>query len=128
VENVPVKSLVELQNQIERLQKQAAAVRTREFKKTVTEIVAAMKAFGITFGDLKKAGEARKAGRPPKDGARRKAGRPRKTRKVAKGVSRPVQIKYRGPEGETWTGRGKLPRWLKALSDAGQAIDQYKVN
>ena len=24
-----------------------------------------------------------------------------------------VPVKYRGPHGETWSGRGKLPNWLK---------------
>lgn len=35
---------------------------------------------------------------------------------------RPVAIKYRGPAGETWTGRGLEPRWLKGLNRADWLI------
>lgn len=35
----------------------------------------------------------------------------KKTRK-SPGKSGPVAAKYRGPNGETWSGRGRAPRWL----------------
>ena len=31
----------------------------------------------------------------------------------------PVAAKYRGPHGETWSGRGKAPRWLANLVAQG---------
>ena len=40
----------------------------------------------------------------------------------AKGYKAP--IKYRGPNGQTWTGRGKLPRWIK---DSGKDKEEFKV-
>ena len=37
-----------------------------------------------------------------------------------------VQIKYRDPAtGDTWTGRGRMARWLKAKQDAGEDIAKY---
>lgn len=35
--------------------------------------------------------------------------------------------KYRGPNGETWSGRGLMPRWLQVLIDQGGTKEQYQV-
>lgn len=35
--------------------------------------------------------------------------------------------KYRGPNGETWSGRGLRPKWLTVLVDAGKAMDDFRV-
>lgn len=37
------------------------------------------------------------------------------------------QVAYRGPNGETWTGRGLRPRWVTALLDGGATLDSLKV-
>jgi len=29
-----------------------------------------------------------------------------------------VEPKYRGPNGETWSGRGSTPKWLRELQEA----------
>ena len=36
-------------------------------------------------------------------------------------------IKYRGPNGETWSGRGKMAGWLVKLIEAGHDRDEYFV-
>ncbi len=122
-----MKSLVAIQAQIQDLQKQAAELRTREFRKTLAEIVAQMKAFGISLEDLRVAlkkdggSGARTAGAP-------RRGRPPKSAEGgAGGTRKPAPIKYRGPGGETWTGRGKQPRWLKAMADAGRSAEEFRV-
>lgn len=33
---------------------------------------------------------------------------------------------YYGPTGETWTGRGQVPRWLRTLIDQGQSKETFK--
>ncbi|HZP21746.1 MAG TPA: H-NS histone family protein [Bauldia sp.] len=38
-----------------------------------------------------------------------------------------VAPKYRGPEGELWTGRGNTPRWLVALEQAGKKRENYLI-
>jgi len=38
-----------------------------------------------------------------------------------------VPAKYRGPNGEEWTGRGRTPSWLKALEAEGKNRDQFSV-
>lgn len=38
-----------------------------------------------------------------------------------------VAAKYRGPNGEEWTGRGRTPSWLKALEAEGTKREQFSV-
>jgi hypothetical protein len=39
-----------------------------------------------------------------------------------------VRPKYRDLKtGETWSGRGRMARWLKAKQDAGEDIETYRV-
>jgi DNA-binding protein H-NS len=40
----------------------------------------------------------------------------------------PVFPKYRNPAtGETWAGRGKMPRWLTAQLKSGKKLDDFRV-
>lgn len=50
--------------------------------------------------------------------------------KTAKAVARkPVAARYRNPDNidESWTGRGKQPRWLAAKLAAGAKIDDFLI-
>jgi DNA-binding protein H-NS len=49
-----------------------------------------------------------------------------KKRKRASGKISPA---YRNPNNpaETWTGRGRKPRWLVAALDAGSTVDQCRI-
>jgi DNA-binding protein H-NS len=39
-----------------------------------------------------------------------------------------VKPKYRGPEGETWAGRGATPRWMRAAMKAtGKKRDAFLI-
>jgi DNA-binding protein H-NS len=38
-----------------------------------------------------------------------------------------LRIKYRSPDGETWSGRGHVPIWLRQLEQAGHNRDEYAV-
>ena len=117
-------NLIDIQGQIEKLQKQAAEIKSREFDKTVQEIVAKMKAFGITLKDLQP-GKARGAKGKSKAvaGAKSAAG---KVAKKAKGAA-VVAAKFKGPNGETWSGRGLSPRWLSALLAQGHSREEFAV-
>ena len=113
-------NLMDLQNQIGKLQKQADDIKTRDFDNTVQEILAKMQAFGITPKDLlprKRRGAKAKTKSTPS--ATRAA--------TAKKVTTPVAAKFRGPEGQTWSGRGLMPRWLSALVTQGQPKENFAV-
>lgn len=61
--------------------------------------------------------ETKRRGRPPAGGARR----------VSALRGRSVPPKYRGPDGETWAGRGATPRWLSALVKEGHSVEEFLV-
>jgi DNA-binding protein H-NS len=45
------------------------------------------------------------------------------------GKTASVQAKYQDSKtGETWSGRGRMARWLKAKQDAGENIEKYLLN
>jgi len=115
-------NLIEIQSQIEKLQKQAGEIKAREFDKTVQEILAKMQAFGITLKDL----QPRKGRKGPKGSAatssKQAAGKTK--RKSAGSV---VAAKYRGPNGETWSGRGLMPRWLASMVAQGQTKESFAI-
>ena len=93
----------ELKAQAEALLQQAEAARRGEIAAVVTEIQARMKEFGITLADLK-------------GGAKRT--KPRAA----------VPAKYRTPAtGETWSGRGRAPRWLADAMAKGRPKDEFLI-
>ena len=112
-------NLVDIQSQIEKLQKQANEIKTREFDKTVQDIVAKMRAYGITVKDLSAVDSRRKPKAPA--GAKRVAAKP------AKGPAVTVPAKYRGPSGETWSGRGLTPRWLATQINEGRTKEDFAI-
>lgn len=116
-------NLIDIQGQIEKLQKQANDIKTREFAKTVQEISATMQAFGITLKDLQSASLKRgKSILSPKP--HRGSGKPG-TARTRKSVA--VAAKYRGPDGESWSGRGLTPRWLAALLAQGRLKEEFVI-
>ncbi|MDO8319272.1 H-NS histone family protein [Rhodoferax sp.] len=100
-------NLIDIQNQIALLQKQAEEIKAHEFAKTVAEIKAKMEAFGITTADLD-SGKSR-------------------TRKVTTKSSNPAPAKYRGPNGELWSGRGLMPRWLATEVAQGKSKETFAI-
>jgi len=45
-----------------------------------------------------------------------------------KAASRRVAPKYRGPHGETWTGRGLKPRWLNEAINEGMQPSDFLID
>lgn len=72
------------------LEKQIAETKKLEQANALAQIRSIMNEFGIEPTDL---------------------GAGKRTRKPSR-KSGPVAAKYRGPNGETWSGRGRQPRWL----------------
>ena len=106
--------------QIEKLQKQAADIKAREFDKTVQDIRAKMQAFGITAKDLQ---AVKRNAKGKKDAVPKK----RSGVGATKNVLKPVAPKFRGPNGETWSGRGLTPRWLATLQTEGRNKDDFAI-
>ncbi len=115
-------NLIEIQGQIEKLQKQATEIKAREFDRTVQDIQAKMQAFGITVKDLQ-GGKVRGAKGKI---AKAKKTAPAKAKKTEKAAA-VIAAKYRGPNGETWSGRGLTPRWLSALVAQGRTKEEFAI-
>lgn len=49
--------------------------------------------------------------------------------KKAGGVKKPVADKYRNPKDhtQTWSGRGKRPRWLQEILDKGGRLENFLI-
>lgn len=91
----------ELKAQAEALLQQAEAARRAEIAAVVAEIQAKMKEYGITLADLK--------------------GGAKKTK--SRGA---VAAKYRNPAtGESWSGRGRAPKWLADELAKGRSRDAF---
>jgi DNA-binding protein H-NS len=92
-------SYKDLQSQIEKLQKQADQARDKEIATVVAQIRAMMTDYGIQASDL---------GLPTK--RKRKSGTP-------------AVPKFQNPQtGDTWTGRGRAPKWIEGKDRAKFAI------
>lgn len=50
-------------------------------------------------------------------------------RKAAGAAKKPVADKYRNPKDhtQTWTGRGKRPRWLQEMLDVGGKLENFLI-
>ena len=124
----------ELQDQIDKLQREAAAARREEVGSAIREIKKKIAEFGLTAADIGLAPPAmeggkrgRKAGAKEAAAAAEKKGRGRKARKAGAGAGKKVAPKYRGPNGETWTGRGRKPAWVEAELAGGKTIEQLLI-
>jgi DNA-binding protein H-NS len=118
-------NLIDIQTQIQKLQKQAEEIRAKEFDKTVEDLLMRMHAYGITVKDLQRGmGKVTaKAGSRKMPVAARKSINKKRASKTKVGVP----AKYRGPNGETWSGRGLTPRWLTALLNQGRRKEEFAI-
>ena len=104
-------NLIDIQSQIEKLQKQANEIKSKEFSITVKDLQTAKPSKGAKAG---KAGRGRPAGQA-------------KVAKAVKKASTPVAAKYRGPNGETWSGRGLTPKWLASEIALGKSKESFLI-
>ena len=51
----------------------------------------------------------------------------RSAAETPKTAPKKVAPKYRSPDGETWSGRGLAPRWLKSLEADGKKRESYLI-
>lgn len=105
-----------INKEIERLKKQAEALQSKKRIPVIRSIVKSMKEYDITPEEIA-AAFGKGAGRP-------------KTGSKAPNRSRgPVAPKYRDSStGQTWTGRGKAPKWLSQAEAAGHSREQFLIN
>lgn len=100
-------NLTELLAQRAELEKQIEDLQTTARSDAIAQIKTLMADHGLTLQDI----TARPAGK-----------------KSSQSKGKSVPAKYRnGDTGETWSGRGLKPKWLKAQLDAGKNLDDFAV-
>jgi DNA-binding protein H-NS len=52
---------------------------------------------------------------------------PAGARKARRDSGKPLPVKFRGPNGEKWSGRGREPRWLAALEATGRKREEFRA-
>ena len=106
-----------IEKEITKLQKKKEALQSRQRKPILDSIVKSMRQYDLTPEDIAAAFSAKGAGR-------------RTARKAtpASGAKKPVAPKYRHPDtGDTWSGRGKPPRWLAAAEEQGATRESFLI-
>lgn len=102
----------ELKEQAEKLLAEAERVREKEIADTIAEIKEKIRTYGLTAQDLGLA--------PSGPGRAGKSARPK---------AAPAAAKYRGPNGETWSGgRGRKPQWVAQALKEGRSLEEFAVN
>ncbi|MCU1533469.1 MAG: nucleoid protein [Arthrobacter sp.] len=110
--------LVKLRQQIADLEKQAAQLQKQNRSAVLAQLREQMAAYGITAEELSRPAPKARPKAPPV-----KAASPAKGKKPA--VSSPA--KYRGPEGQQWTGKGTAPKWLNDLVAGGKTREDFLI-
>ena len=118
-------SYSDLVTQIEELKKQAEKTRKEEFSSIVKTIKKQIADYGITAADLGLSSKPTASKRGRKKAAGAKPGRKPRAKSASKGAK--VAPKYRDESGNTWTGRGKMPKWLASAVAQGRSVDSFKI-
>jgi DNA-binding protein H-NS len=116
---MPKQSIRTIQEQIKKLQAKAEALKAKTKKPTIASIVKMMRTNDISIAEVQAA--LGKNLEPSRGGSKSVRAKPAKSTK-------PVAIKYKNPEtNETWTGRGRTPRWIAEAEAAGKDRQQFAV-
>ena len=104
-------TLQELMAQKEALERQIDQTRNQARSEAIEKVRALMAEYGLTAADL---------------GGKAVGKSVRKTKTAGTGAK--VAAKYRNAStGETWSGRGLQPRWLKAALASGRKLTDFAV-
>jgi len=108
--------LLKLRQQIAEMQKQADQLQKQNRTAVLAQLREQMAAYGITAEELSRPAPKTRSPKPP-------APSPSKGKKPAAALA----AKYRGPQGQEWSGRGPAPRWLSALLVDGKTREDFLV-
>ena len=107
-------AVADLDKVIAEAERQREARRESGKKELVEEFRAKAEAMGLSLEELLRSPAS--TGRP--------AAKARQPRKGAPGA--PPAVKYRNPDtGETWSGRGRMPKWLALAEQSGRGREEF---
>ena len=125
---MPQMTSLDVRDQIKSLEKKALELKAAEVKGVVTRIKQAIDYYELTPQHLFSPLVLKKLGSAPAPAPMPSAGAPEATtaaRKTTKGQK--VAPKFKDQNGNTWSGRGTMPRWLAAEVAAGKAVQDFAV-
>lgn len=102
-------TLQELLAQKAELERQIQETQRHERQAAIEKVRSLMAEFGLSVEDLSGKSAAATGRRKPAEG----------TRKAA--------VKYRDAQGNTWSGRGLQPRWLREALASGKTLQDFSV-
>jgi DNA-binding protein H-NS len=109
-----VSQQAELEKQAAALQEQIEQARKAERAEGLARIKALMADYGVTLAELGGGGKG--------------GGRAAKSAKPSASAGKKVPPKYRdAASGNTWSGRGLQPNWLKAALAGGRKLEDFAV-
>lgn len=100
-----------IMSQIQELQSQADAMRHAERVAALDQIQSIMRGYDISIQDIR-AGKILSAS----------ATAPSKTRRS----SAPAKFLHPG-SGKTWSGRGRMPKWIESEISSGASLEQFRI-
>lgn len=101
-----------IEDQINQLQQKAKELQERHRQPAIVSIIRSMAEYDISPDEITAAFNKQHKRRTDRGATARK----------------PVPAKYRHPDtGDTWTGRGKAPRWITAAEAQGKSRDQFLI-
>jgi len=105
----PMATYLELKQKAEKLMQEAEEMRIKELNDVIADIKGKIAAYGLTAQDLGLPGAPR----------RRRAPSPKAA----------PTVKYRGPNGQTWSGgRGRKPQWVVDALASGKKLEDFAAN
>ena len=110
LEGFPVSSLRKVMDSCEQILERTTEGERRTF---IEEVTARAAGLGMSITDLLK--RAVPGGGAP----------PRPVEKKAAGKTASPGIKYRGPDGQIWSGRGRPARWITELEAQGRKREEF---
>lgn len=100
---------LELKAQAEKLLEKAEEQRKKELEDVIADLKKKIEEYGITANDLGFT-----------------VATTRKARKTKTSTSNTV-AKYKNEKGDTWTGLGRMPNWMKEAIDAGKTREDFEI-
>lgn len=100
---------LELKAKAEKMLQEAEELRIKELADVIAEMKVKISQYGITGADLGLSAPA--------------ATKKTSFKKAAGGLP----AKYRGPNGEEWSGRGRQPQWLITAVEQGKSKEDFAI-
>lgn len=100
-----------LEKELAKIQKKLKTIQNKKRKPIINSIVRSMREYDISLEDISTAYNNKITNKPKSNI-----------------VKKPIPPKYRNPNtGETWSGRGKAPRWIVQAESTGTSRESFLI-